>query len=104
MKKYSIMITEPAEADLLEIADYIANELKEPSAAQQLMARLVESIFVLEQLPFRYALVSDERLAYQGIRKLAVENYLVFYIVSEKNKLVTIIRILYGKREWNNLL
>jgi addiction module RelE/StbE family toxin len=98
------MITEPAEADLHEIADYIAVELKEPSAAQHLMAKLAEAILELEQMPLRYALVSDERLAYQGIRKLVVENYLVFYVVSEKNKVVTIIRVLSGKREWNSLL
>jgi len=104
VKKFSIMITAPAEADLLEIADYIAHELKEPAAAQHLMAKLAEAILELEQLPFRYALVSDERLAYQGIRKLVVDNYLVFYIVSENNKLVTIVRVVYGKREWNNLL
>ncbi|MGG1657978.1 type II toxin-antitoxin system RelE/ParE family toxin [Brevibacillus sp. NRS-1366] len=104
MKNYSIMITGPAEADLLEIVDYIADELKNPAAANQLMVKLAESILELEQLPFRYALVSDEQLAYQGIRKLVVENYIVFYIVSENNKLVTIVRVLYGKREWNNLL
>ncbi|GIO04363.1 addiction module toxin RelE [Brevibacillus reuszeri] len=104
MKKYSIVITEPAEADLLGIADYIAHELKEPTVAKNLMAKLAEAIGELEQLPFRYEIVSDERLANQKIRKLVVEKYIVFYMVSQNNMLVTIVRILYGKREWNHLL
>jgi addiction module RelE/StbE family toxin len=99
-----LVITEPAEADLKEIADYIAKELREPSTAQHLITKIAESILNLEQMPQRYALVSDERLANQGIRKLLVDNYIVFYVVSEKNQSVSIIKILYGKRDWNNLL
>ncbi|RAV15535.1 type II toxin-antitoxin system RelE/ParE family toxin [Paenibacillus contaminans] len=52
----------------------------------------------------RSSLVRDERLARQGIRGLLVDSYIVFYTVSEKEKTVTIIRILYGKRNWNSLL
>lgn len=104
MKNFLVIITEPAEADLREIADYISRELMDPSAALHLISKIAEAVFELEQLPLRFALVSDERLANQGIRKLVVDNYIVFYVVSEKNTSVTIIRILYGKRDWNNLL
>lgn len=104
MKAYHLAITEPAEADLKEITDYIAKELLEPSTAQHLITKISEAIFELEQMPKRYALVDDERLANQGIRKLVVDNYIVFYIVSEKNQSVSVIRILYGRRDWHNLL
>jgi plasmid stabilization system protein ParE len=30
--------------------------------------------------------------------------YLIFYIVSEKDKTVNIVRILYGRRDWIHLL
>lgn len=46
----------------------------------------------------------DESLSYQGIRKLLIGNYVIFYIVREENRMVTILRILYGKREWLNIL
>ena len=104
MKVFHLVITEPAEADLKGIADYIAKELREPSTAQHLITKIAESILKLKQMPQQYALVSDERLANQGIRKLMVDNYIVFYVVSEKNQSVSIIRILHGKRDWNNLL
>jgi len=46
----------------------------------------------------------DNILANQGIRKITVDNYIVFYNVSDTNKCVTIIRILYGKRNWKDVL
>jgi plasmid stabilization system protein ParE len=77
------------------IAEYIALELKEPLTAQNLLASFGEAVFVLKKMPYRNALVRDERLASQ---------YIVFYVVTEMNDSVTIIRILNGKREWNKLL
>lgn len=104
MKAYHLVITEPAEADLKEIADYIAKELREPSTAQHLISTIAEAVLELEQMPKRYAPVEDERLANWGIRKMVIDNYIVFYVVSEKNQSVIIIRILYARRDWNNLL
>jgi toxin ParE1/3/4 len=104
MDRYSIDITEPAETDLIEIGNYIASELLEPSIAQKVVGKIGEAILALEELPFRNALVVDEKLAFQGIRKIIVENYIVFYIVTEGSKTVTVVRILYSKRDWINLL
>ena len=39
-----------------------------------------------------------------GYRKLVVKNYVVFYLIDEKNKVVEIGRILYGRRDWLSLL
>ena len=104
MDKYRIDITEPAEIDLIEVGNYIANELLEPNIARKVVNKIGEAVLMLEELPFRNALVTDERLANQGIRKIIVENYMVFYIVTEESKTVTIVRILYGRRDWINLL
>lgn len=104
METFHIAITEPAERDLRDIADYIAHELLDHVAARKLVSSIADSIFELEHMPLRNALVRDERLANQGIRKLVVEQYIVFYSVSEADATVTVIRILYGKRNWCDLL
>ncbi|MNE06088.1 Plasmid stabilization system protein [compost metagenome] len=104
METFHITITEPAERDLRDIADYIAHELLDHVAARKLVSRIAESIFELEHMPLRNNLVRDERLASQGIRKLVVDQYIVFYLVSEADTTVTVIRILYGKRNWRDLL
>lgn len=48
-------------------------------------------------------LVSDDYLAAQGFRKTMVDNYIIFYTVSEKDKTVAVVRILYGRRDWIHL-
>ncbi len=104
MKRYRILMTEPAADDLLRIAEYIAKELREPITAQKLVEKIKEAVMSLIHMPTRHALVADEYLAVQGIRKLPVENYIVFYVISEKDGTVTVIRILYGRRDWEQLL
>ena len=40
-------------------------------------------------MPARRASVADERLAAQGVRKLIVGKYIVFYVITEKDGIVT---------------
>jgi toxin ParE1/3/4 len=104
MKRYRILMTEPAAEDLLKIAEYIARELREPATAQKLVGKIKEAVMSLVEMPTRYATVAGERLATQGIRKLPLENYIVFYVISEKDGTVTVVRILHGRRDWEHLL
>jgi len=97
-------MTESAADDLLKIAEYIAGELWEPATAQKLVGKIKEAVMSLVEMPTRYATVADERLAAQGIRKLPLESYIVFYMVAEKDGTVTVVRILYGRRDWEHLL
>jgi len=97
-------MTEPATRDLQQISDYIAIELREPATAKKLINKIKEQVMSLVEFPARHALVADERIAAKGIRQLLIDNYIVFYIVSEKDNIVVIIRILYGRREWEHLL
>lgn len=103
---YSIEITEPAEADLHQIANYIAKELLEPELAMKVLNTIEKAVLSLEEMPFRhpYVLVNDHRLCQLGIRQVIVDNDIIFYVISEKKKLVTVIRILYRRRDWINLL
>ena len=104
MSDYNIEITKPAEIDLHEIGKYISSELLEPDKAVEVIDKIAEAIFKLEKMPLRHAIVAEDKLASQGIRKFIIDNYIVFYIVNEEDKMVTIIRILYKRRDWINLL
>lgn len=103
MKKYCVFISHTATEDLKGIALYVAKELKEPSIAKKLIQTIKEAVMSLEQMPTIYSLLRDASLAVQGIRRLIVENYMVFYIVTEEDAKVTIVRILYGRRDWVTL-
>ncbi len=84
MKSYKVLLTEPAAGDLLAAARYFAKELKEPVIAQKLVNKIREAVMSLSEMPTRHALVADDRLAMLEIRKLLVENHIVFYVISER--------------------
>ena len=104
MKQYKALMTKPAADDLQTIVQYTSDELLEPVMAKNLVGKIKEIVMGLDKLPIRHALVTDEHLAAQGICKLIVENYIAFYVISEKDETVTVIRILYGRRDWEHLL
>lgn len=104
MMKYNLVIAEAAEADLDGIADYISYELKEPNTALKQLARIQEAMATLEELPERHSLVQDKYLAAKGIRKLPIDNYVIFYTVNKSANTVNIVRVLHGRRDWESIL
>ncbi len=104
MDRYIIEITKPGEKDLYKIGQYIANELLEPAKAAEVVDKIANEIFKLEEMPFRNARVDDDELASQGIRKFIIDNYIIFYVINQENKIVTIVRLLYNRRDWINIL
>ena len=55
-------------------------------------------------MPRRFALVPDSYLASAGVRAASVDSYLIFYIVEQDSKSVCASRVLYGRRNWAELL
>jgi addiction module RelE/StbE family toxin len=104
MKMYRVFMTHTATEDLKSIARYVAQEFREPAIAQKLVDSIKDAILSLKEMPVRFSLLSDEILRGKGLRKLMLENYIVFYKVEEKDSTVTIVRILYGRRNWVDLL
>jgi len=104
MGKYKVNITHSAENDLRDIARYISFQLNEPSTAISMIGIIKDSIAKLEENPFIYQLVRNEHLSALGYRLFGIKNYIVFYIINEKNKTVDIDRILHSRRDWQILL
>lgn len=104
LDKYKVVFEPLAVSDLRDIVDYIATKLKEPEIAKRIYTSIKKQILSLEVMPYRYKLVDDEPFCKTGIRKLPVENYTAFYFVNEERKTVHIFRILYNRREWQNLI
>ena len=100
MEKYKLKIFTSAEQDLQDITDYL-NELSQ-QAASKLYDEIVDGIGSLQQMPMRCPLVKNTVLRAKAYRMLVVENYVVFYVVSDDT--VQIRRILYGRRKYEFLL
>ena len=101
---YDVKIEAPAYEDLDGIFDYIANHLKEPTVAEHICDSIEAGICSLDQIPGRYAIVSEEPFASQGIRRMLIKNYTAFYIVDHEAKKVHVLRILYSRRDWQSIL
>ena len=101
---YSVNITDIAEEDILNTLKYIANVLKSPIAANNLLDEIERHEEILENTPNIYPLVPDEYLAQRGLKFTMIKNYLMFYTINEDEKTVTVVRFLYGRRDWKNIL
>ena len=96
---YTVQITSRAETDLREIYEYIAYELLSPPTAARQLQRLEDEILSLDQMPNRYTAYLDEPWHSRGLRVMSVDNYLVFYMPDAAAQTVTIIRVMYGRRD-----
>jgi len=102
--EYLVMIMEPAEIDLGEIAWYISEELNAPAAARNMVLAIRKAISTLSFSPRGLPKVRDDRLAARGYRWIGIKNYVAFYTIDEQNKTVHVERILYGRRDWMRIL
>ena len=93
MRQYQIRITELAEQDLVYAGNYIAYELKNPSAAKNMVKGIRTQINTLVNFPERNELDEDELLAGLGVRKDYYRNYKIYYVI--EGDTIYIIRILH---------
>ena len=101
---YDIHITRAAEKDINNAANYIEFVLLNPQAADDLLNEVEIKLGKLSSFPGKFALVDDPILKDWGIRFTLVKNYIAFYVVSEENHTIYIVRFLYGKRDWVSIL
>ena len=101
---FSYRFTEKAEQDLDEILRYISVDLVNPAAAQNLGRKVFEKIDIVRTFPESGSPVDNEFLADKTVRKLSVENYVIYYKAHYEEKVISIIRIVYGKRNLDEIL
>ena len=104
MTEYAIEITLPAERDLAKIYTYISETLKEPQSARRVYFSIKKEIISLSYMPRRYGIIGDDRYLSIELHRLFVENFAVFYTIDNQKMIVYILRILYVRREWRQIL
>ena len=101
---YRVEITKPAQDDMLQLYSYIADTLKEPRSARRVYTSIRDEIMTLSDMPERYAVIDEPPYNEIGVRRMLVENYIVFYVADKNKRLVTVLRVVYNRREWRNIL
>ena len=101
---YEVEVSEQADRDLRGIFEYIAFELQSPENARRQLDRLEEQILSLDTMPERYRQYENEPWKSRRLRILPVDNYVVLYIPDSDKKVVTILRVMYARRDIDNQL
>lgn len=102
MNQYNIRYSKEAKQDLINIKKYIKYNLQEPNIANKLITKIKKEIGKLAVNAKIYNIIDDDFIKKLEIRKIIVDNYIVFYRI--KNKTIEIVIIMYGRRNWIALL
>jgi len=73
-------------------------------AAENLIRETLKKLNAKKENPRIRPLVQDKYLASLGYRLISVKNYMIFYIIGEDDEHIKVIRFLYSKRNWMNIL
>ena len=101
---YEVRLTKQAEIQLKEIFQYISYTLQASGTAEKMLDLLEREILSLSSFPSRIPLTQDEPWHSQGIHKMPVKNYLVYFWVDENTKTVHVTAVVYGRRDQKQLL
>ncbi len=97
--KYKVYYSAEAKQDLKDIVENISFELLAPEAAINQTRRILKVIESLMNFPMRYSLYRDIPWNSAGLRFVSVDNYIVFYLINEITKSVSVVRIMYSGRD-----
>lgn len=104
MRDYAVFYSPLAVNDLDSIYYYILHDLKNGIAAAAQEARIRKEIQALNHLPLRYERIDWEPLHSMNVRKLPVDNFVVYYVVDEAAGEVAVLRIFYGGQNVKELV
>lgn len=96
---YRVRITEQAKEQLAEIVSYISNKLCSPASANNLICAFERGIEALSSSPETNQLVIEEPWHSKGIRRIAVKNFLVYYITDSNKMTVDVFAVVYARRD-----
>lgn len=96
---YKVKLTDHAVAQLQEAVIYISRVLQASTVAKHWAARIKKELASLSTMPARYPLTEEDPWHTEGVHKMSVENFLVYYWIDEEKKIVWITAIVYARRD-----
>ena len=95
-KKFDFRFLPSAFQDIEEVFDYITLKLCNQKAANDLMDKLDETIDNIRLFPKSFPFHEDSELKNNLVRKVPIDNYILFYKFDEKQELIKILYFKYG--------
>ncbi len=104
MASNTFLFTDTAEKDLDDTLSYISKELCNPIAAKNLFFKIGETIDRICDFPESCPLVENEYVVSKDIRKAVIDNYIMYYAFEEDSHNISILRIVYGRRNLDEII
>ena len=104
MADYKVEITKYAESSMRAISHYIEFELRSPQAAKNTLQKISKGIFSLDTFPERFSLTEEEPWRTEGVRKMLIGNFFVYYWIDKDNHIVRVVDVIYALRKQKNAL
>ncbi len=101
---YKLIVSKEAHNDIDDIIHYIAVELVNPVAAASFLDDVEKGYHAVADNPRMYSLCNDSRLSKDRYRKIVIKNYLILYRIDDEMQTIFIVRIIYGGRNYIELL
>ena len=101
---YKVVETRFAGKDIAEILEYIADTLGNLPAAAQFADELAGKYESLSKNPCMYEQSRDLLLKSRGYRRVVIKNYVMLYMVDQDAREVQIVRVIYGSRDYAELI
>ncbi|MGP1577017.1 MAG: type II toxin-antitoxin system RelE/ParE family toxin [Treponema sp.] len=96
---------EKAEQDLSEIVTYFTDKLCNRKAAESLLEEFLKEKENIADNPYMYPSSNDLVLQSERYHRfLFKKNYIALYLIDDYEKVVSIMRIFYAKRDYANLI
>jgi len=102
--EYRVIYSPEAVNDIRGIYSYIAIELQAEQTAVAQIQRIRQNIRKLSLFPEKHKIVEWEPWNSMGMHMLPVNNYVVYYLVEEDNKTVSVVRIFYSGRDVEHII
>ena len=102
MTNWKIQYSEKANKDIRDIYEYIAFSLLEIETATKLVSNIIKTVNSLNDMPRRFPVFKN--ISNTEIRSANIGNFIIFYFVEDKTQTVTIISVIYGGCDIDNIL
>lgn len=101
---FDVVYSAEAKQDLFAIYRYLVDVKLAPDTAKNLVRHIRGAIHSLQDMPERFVIVDWEPWQSLELHRMPVDNYVVFYLVDKKLKLVTVVRTFYGGRNISEIM
>lgn len=101
---YKLEFLPIAKKDMDDIVYYISNNLKNKTAARNLANNFIKGANSILEFPYGVSVYKTLKKLEYEYRSFKIKNFLMFYTINEKEKIITIVRVLYKKMDIDNIL